>query len=73
MSYERIEIMFSKNVGTLDQLLRISLGIALVATFFLSTGGPWHWLLLIGIVPLLTGLLATCPLYRLLGVSTRRT
>jgi hypothetical protein len=63
--------MFAKNVGTLDRILRIVVGLALIAGFFLnSEAGSWRWLYLLGVVPLLTGLLSTCPLYSLLGIST---
>lgn len=63
--------MFSTNIGTPDRILRIVVGAALLLWFFLDQGtGFWHYAKLIGIVPLLTGVLRTCPLYSLLGVST---
>ena len=62
--------MFKTNVGGIDRILRIVVGLALIAGFFLSPDAPLRWLYLIGIVPLATGLLSTCPLYSLLGVST---
>ena len=54
------------NVGGIDRLLRITLGVILVA---LATGtvGIWGWL---GLVPLATGLLGWCPPYTLLGINT---
>lgn len=58
------------NVGKLDRILRVVLGLALIAGFFLDTGGAYRWLYLIGIVPLATGLMSRCPLYAILGVST---
>ena len=63
--------MLAKNMGTVDRLLRIVVGIALIAAFFMTpaTGG-WHYAYLIGIVPLLTGLLSSCPLYSILGINT---
>jgi hypothetical protein len=63
--------MFSKNIGSIDRLLRIVVGLALLAAFFLTpaTSG-WHYAYLIGIVPLLTGLMSSCPLYSILGIST---
>ncbi len=60
----------TKNVGTLDRVLRIVLGVALLIGFFLNRDGAYSWLYLIGIVPLATGLLSTCPLYSLLGIRT---
>ena len=62
--------MFAKNVGTIDRVLRIVVGLALIAGFFLNPEAGWRWLYLIGIVPLATGLLSTCPLYSLFGLST---
>lgn len=62
--------MFTKNEGTTDRILRVLFGAVLLLAFFTTTGGPWHWLLLIGAVPLITGLLGTCPAYSLLGLST---
>ncbi|NBZ89969.1 YgaP family membrane protein [Stagnihabitans tardus] len=63
--------MFAKNEGSLDRLLRIGLGLALLVWFFLDQGtGALHWAKLIGIVPLATGLIGSCPLYSILGVST---
>ncbi len=63
--------MFKTNVGSTDRLLRIVVGAALLLWFFLDHGmGPWHYAKLIGIVPLLTGIFSTCPVYSLLGIST---
>lgn len=62
--------MFANNVGGIDRILRIVVGLALIAGFFLNTEGAYRWAYLIGIVPRLTGLLGTCPLYRLFGFST---
>ncbi|WP_323042364.1 DUF2892 domain-containing protein [Gemmobacter sp.] len=62
--------MFKTNVGGIDRILRIVVGLALIAGFFLNPDASLRWLYLIGIVPLATGLLSTCPLYSLLGVST---
>lgn len=59
--------MFKTNVGSVDRLLRIVVGIALIALVFVGPKTPWGW---IGIVPLATGLLRTCPLYSLTGLNT---
>lgn len=59
------------NVGMVDRVLRIALGVGLLVWFFVDQGsGLWHWAKLIGIVPLMTGLMASCPLYSILGIST---
>ncbi|QYK39803.1 MAG: DUF2892 domain-containing protein [Paracoccaceae bacterium] len=62
--------MFATNVGGIDRILRIVVGLALIAGFFLNSEASMRWLYLIGIVPLATGLLQTCPLYSVLGIST---
>lgn len=62
--------MFATNVGTIDRIVRIVVGLALLAAFFLSPESSLRWLYLIGIVPLATGLFSTCPLYSILGIST---
>ncbi|MBB4063396.1 YgaP family membrane protein [Gellertiella hungarica] len=62
--------MFKTNVGGLDRFLRIAAGIVLLALFFLYPEASWRYLALIGIVPLLTGIFGTCPLYSMIGLST---
>lgn len=61
--------MLKKNVGTVDRAIRVIVGLALILGFFMTTG-PYSWLYLVGIIPLVTGLLGTCGLYSLLGIST---
>ncbi|MGE4063679.1 MAG: DUF2892 domain-containing protein [Rhodospirillaceae bacterium] len=64
----------TKNVGALDRVLRLVLGVVLIAYAvpigFPSTG--WNWVGWIGIVPLLTAVAGICPLYSVIGVSTCR-
>ena len=63
--------MFTTNEGNFDRGLRVVIGTALIAWFFLDQGtGIWHYAKLIGIVPLVTGLVGTCPVYTMLGLST---
>jgi DUF2892 family protein len=61
--------MLKTNVGTLDRVLRIGLGIALLA-WMLAGEGDARWWGAIGLIPLVTGMLGFCPLYRLLGLRT---
>ncbi len=56
-----------KNVGSLDRILRIIVGIALIALVFVGPQTPFGW---IGVVPLATALIGWCPAYRLLGIRT---
>lgn len=62
--------MFKTNVGGIDRVLRIVAGVVLLALFFLFPDASWRYFALIGIVPLATGLMSTCPLYSIIGVST---
>lgn len=60
----------TKNVGGIDRILRVVVGLALIAGFIFNNDGKYSYLYLIGIVPLLTGLLSTCPLYSIIGLNT---
>lgn len=55
------------NEGGMDRVLRVILGIGLIALTLTGTIGAWGW---IGVVPLATGAIGLCPLYSLLGLST---
>lgn len=59
--------MFTTNVGNADRLFRIVLGLVLIALVFVGPKTAWGW---IGVIPLVSGFLRTCPLYSLLGIST---
>jgi hypothetical protein len=61
--------MFKTNVGSADRLFRIALGLLLIALVFVGPKTPWGW---VGIIPLVTGLMRTCPLYSLIGVNTAK-
>ena len=56
-----------KNVGTVDRIIHIILGLALIIAAATGAIGWWGW---IGIVPLATGLMSSCLLYSLLGINT---
>ena len=67
--------MFKTNVGDTDRLLRFTVGVVLIALVFVGDRiglpiGNWGWL---GIIPIATGFLRTCPLYSLIGVNTCKT
>ncbi|WP_212524599.1 DUF2892 domain-containing protein [Actibacterium sp. MT2.3-13A] len=61
--------MLKKNVGSTDRIARIVLGAAMILAFFMVEG-KFSWLYLLGIVPLATGLMSSCPLYTILGINT---
>jgi hypothetical protein len=60
---------FEHNVGGIDRLARIVVGLALMAAIPLLDS-PVRWIGLVGLVPLLTGLGRFCPLYTLVGLNT---
>ncbi|MCA3241417.1 MAG: DUF2892 domain-containing protein [Rubrivivax sp.] len=55
------------NVGGIDRVLRIVVGLALIALTLTGAIGVWGW---IGLVPLATAALGFCPLYTVLGFSS---
>ena len=55
------------NVGSADRILRVVVGLILIALAATGTVGAWGW---IGIMPLLTGTFKFCPAYTLFGMST---
>lgn len=55
------------NVGGIDRILRIVVGLALIGATLAGMIGVWGW---IGVVPLLTGIFKFCPAYSLLGMNT---
>jgi hypothetical protein len=69
VAWETIEVaMMSTNVGGIDRVLRILVGLALIA--WAVMGGPvWAW---VGVVPLATGLVRFCPVYPLIGFSSAK-
>jgi Inner membrane protein YgaP-like, transmembrane domain len=56
-----------KNVGNADRVLRIVVGVVLIALVFVGPQTPWGW---IGVIPIVTALVGWCPAYRLLGIRT---
>lgn len=66
--------MFEKNVGNVDRISRIIVGVGLIAGFFLNDGDSvWRYAYWLGIIPLVTGVLSTCPLYSVIGIKTCKT
>ena len=60
------------NIGGIDRVLRIVVGLLLIAYAipigFHATG--WNWVGWIGVVPLVTALVGNCPAYSILGLNT---
>ena len=64
-------MMFKTNVGGVDRVIRIVLGLALIVWWYMAPAAGRHWLaLVVGFVALLTGVMSTCPLYTILGLNT---
>ena len=62
-------VQMKLNVGGIDKILRVILGVALIAAAATGALPVWGY---IGIVPLVTGLVNFCPLYTVLGFSSRK-
>ncbi|MBS7670502.1 YgaP family membrane protein [Croceicoccus gelatinilyticus] len=55
------------NEGKLDRILRVVVGLFVIALVFVGPQTSWGWL---GLIPLITGLVGFCPLYRIVGLNT---
>ncbi|MEE4348202.1 MAG: DUF2892 domain-containing protein [Paracoccaceae bacterium] len=60
----------TKNIGGIDRIVRIVVGLALLIGYAVNPDGAYSWLYLLGIIPLATAVIGWCPPYALLGVST---
>jgi ABC-type polysaccharide/polyol phosphate export permease len=59
--------MFKTNLGSIDRLLRLVIGVILIALVFIGPKTPWGWL---GLILVATALLSSCPIYSLFGIKT---
>ena len=59
--------LLAKNEGTFDRLIRVIIGVAVLSLTVVGPRTAWGYL---GLIPILTGLIGTCPLYSLLGLNT---
>ena len=57
------------NIGDFDRMIRVVAGILLLSLLFFLEGNL-RWLGLIGLIPLITGLVRRCPLYAATGISS---
>ena len=60
-----------QNVGNVDRWIRIVLGVAILS-LLVFLNGPIRWIGLIGLIPLVTGIINFCPIYALFGISTKK-
>lgn len=59
--------LLPRNEHSAERVLRVLLGVGILSLTLLGPKTPWG---LLGLVPLATGVLGSCPLYTLLGIST---
>jgi len=55
------------NESGIDRIIRIIIGIVLLALVFVGPKTSWGW---IGLIPLITGIVGVCPLYSIFGIKT---
>jgi hypothetical protein len=58
-----------KNIYDVERSFRFIAGLIITSFAFIGPGNPWF---LLGVIPMLTGLVGTCPLYSALGISSRK-
>ncbi len=58
------------NESGIDRSVRIVVGVILIALVFVGLKTEWGW---IGLIPLITGIVGTCPLYAVFGIKTCKT
>jgi Na+/proline symporter len=61
--------LMKKNIGTVERIVRVVVGIGILSLAFVGPRSPWAYL---GVLPLLSGAVGWCPPYALLGISTVR-
>ena len=60
--------LFKNNVGKIDRIIRIVIGILLVGNVFFALQNPIGW---IGVILIITGIAGMCPIYSLLNLNTK--
>lgn len=58
-----------KNINSIDQVVRIVAGAVLIGLVFVGPQTPWGW---VGLILIATGFMNFCPIYKILGISTRK-
>jgi hypothetical protein len=61
--------LLPKNEHIVERVARVAVGAFLVSLVFVGPQTPWGW---VGLVPIATGLMGSCPAYTLFGLSTSR-
>ena len=60
--------LFKNNVGKIDRIIRVVVGVILVGNVFVALQHPIGWL---GVILIVTGILGKCPLYSIIGINTK--
>jgi amino acid transporter len=60
--------LLKNNIGKIDRIIRIVVGIILVGNVFYALQNPIGWL---GVILIVTGIAGICPLYSILGINTK--
>lgn len=60
--------LLKNNVGKVDRIVRVILGVLLIGNVFYALQNPIGW---VGVILLVTGIFGICPLYSLLGINTK--
>ncbi len=64
---------FQRNEGFIEQVIRVALGLTLLAVALISLQGAFLWVgIVVGVVMLFTGLVGYCPLYSVIGMVTKQ-
>lgn len=59
--------LLAQNEGRIDRIVRVLVGIIGLSLVFIGPKTAWGW---IGLIPLVTGLVGMCPIYRILGINS---
>ncbi len=57
----------NRNIGTIDRVLRILVGLAVLSLAFIGPKTPWGYA---GLILVVTAVINFCPIYRIIGVNT---
>lgn len=60
--------LLKNNVGKVDRIIRVVLGVLLIGNVFYALESPIGW---VGVILLITGIAGICPIYSLLGINTK--
>ncbi|MBT9557740.1 MAG: DUF2892 domain-containing protein [Myxococcales bacterium] len=59
--------LLPRNEHNVERIIRVLVGAGVLSLAFIGPATPWGWL---GLIPLATGLIGSCPIYTLFGIST---